>query len=253
MDLFDIAGLDVVVIGAGGIGRAVAHGFAAHGAHVAVGDLDGERAARAAEGLRALDPQALGVAVDVTSEASVRELAAAVLERLPRVDVLVNAAGITVRKRAEDVSVEEWRRILDVNATGSFVCCRVFGEQMASQGSGSIINLSSVRGRFGSPLGQTEYSASKGAIDAMTRSLAAQWARAGIRVNAVAPTFVETELTRAVLSDRDFAAALRASIPMGRWVEEDDVVGPILFLASPASRFVTGQVLFIDGGLTARV
>jgi NAD(P)-dependent dehydrogenase (short-subunit alcohol dehydrogenase family) len=253
MDLFDISGLHVVVVGAGGIGGAVARGFAAHGAHVAVGDLDAERAEVTGHELEAGGAQAFGLAVDITSEASVRAFTAAVLQRFPRIDALVNAAGITVRKRAEDVSLEEWRRILDVNATGSFVCCQVVGEQMARQGQGVIINLSSVRGRFGSTMGQTEYSASKGAIDAMTRSLAAQWAAHGIRVNAIAPTFVETDLTRGVLSDPAFAAALRGSIPMGRWADEQDVVGPVLFLASPAARFMTGQILFVDGGLSARV
>jgi len=253
MNAFDIAGRYVIVVGAGGIGRAIALGFADHGAHVAVADVDGARAATLAVELRGADAAAIGVEVDVTSEKSVQVMTAAVMERFPRVDVLVNAVGITVRKRAEDLPVDDWRRVLDVNATGTFICCQVVGAEMARCGGGAIVNLSSVRGRYGATSGQAEYSASKGAIDALTRSLAAQWAALGIRVNAVAPTFVETDLTRAVLADATFAAALRASIPMGRWAEADDVVGPVIFLASPAARFVSGQIVYVDGGLTARV
>ncbi len=253
MDVFDIAGKHAMVIGIGGIGRAIALGLAARGVHVAAADLDGERAAAAAEAVRSLGVDAVSVAVEITDEQSVRRAADAVFDAFARVDILVNVAGVTVRTRAEDLPVAEWRRVLDVNATGTFITCQVFGAHMARLGGGAIVNISSVRGRFGSTLGQTEYSASKGAVDSLTRSLAAQWADSGIRVNAVAPTFVETDLTTSVLADESFATALRASIPMGRWAEAADVVGPVIFFASPAARFVTGQILYVDGGLTARV
>jgi len=251
---FDFSGRRVLVVGAGGLGAAIAAGFAAHGAAVAAADLDGDRAAGLARELSAAHGvTATGIPVDVTDETSVRAMVAAVLGELGGLDVLVNAAGVTVRTRAEDLAPADWRRVLDINATGTFLCCQAAGAHMARAGGGAIVNLSSVRGRYGATFGQAEYSASKGAVDALTRSLAAQWAEHGIRVNAVAPTFVETDLTRSVLADAQFAAGLRASIPMGRWGATEDVVGPVLFFASSAARFVTGQILYVDGGLTARV
>lgn len=253
MSLFDIEGKRSLVVGMGGIGRALALGLAEHGAAVAVADLERERAVEVAGEVRDRGVEALPAPVDVTDERSVGEMVERVVSRFGGIDVLVNAAGVTVRTRAEDLSLDDWRRVLDVNATGTFVCCQVVGRRMIEQGGGRIVNLSSVRAQYGSPLGQAEYSASKGAIDALTRSLAAQWGCFGVTVNAVAPTIIETPLTSPVLSDEQFAQALCESIPLGRWGQPEDVVGPVLFLVSPAAAFVNGQVILVDGGLTARI
>src|SRR5665648_442522 len=158
MDVFDIGGRHAVVVGMGGIGREIALGLADHGVHVAAADLDVGRGGAAAEALRSLGVNAIPVAVQITDEQSVRRAADEVLEAFPRVDILVNAAGVTMRMRAEDLPVADWRRILDVNATGTFIACQVFGAHMARLGGGSIVNLSSVRGRFGATFGQAEYS-----------------------------------------------------------------------------------------------
>ena len=217
MDEFDFSGRRALVVGAGGLGAAIAAGFAAHGAAVAVADVDGERAAgaraRARGGPRRHRRRSRrrrhrrGLGARPWSPPPSRELGG--------LDVLVNAAGATVRTRAEDLAPDDWRRILDINATGTFLCCQAAGAHMAQAGGGAIVNLSSVRGRYGATFGQAEYSASKGAVDALTRSLAAQWAELGIRVNAVAPTFVETDLTRAVLADEPFAAGAAREHPDG--------------------------------------
>ena len=162
MDPFDLKGHCAVVVGAGGLGRPIAIALADRGAGVGVADFDLGRAESTAAEIREAGRIAPALQVDITSKDSVKALEAGVLTAFPRVDIVVNAVGITVRKRAEDVNVEEWRRGIDVNLTGSFITCQVFGAEMARSGGGSIINISSVRGRYGSRLGQTEYSASKG-------------------------------------------------------------------------------------------
>jgi gluconate 5-dehydrogenase len=252
MGPFDITGKRALVVGMGGLGAAIARGLAENGARVAVADVDRSRAEAVAADLRRYG-EAIATAVDVTSEASAQSMTREVLAHFTAIDILVNAAGVTVRKSAEELTVEDWQRVMDVNSGGVFVCSQVVGKEMIAAGGGKIVNISSVKGRYPSTFAQAEYTASKGAVDALTRALAAQWAKYHVYVNAIAPTVIETELTRPLLADESVAAALRESIPLGRWGRPADVVGPALFFASPASDFVTGQVLYVDGGLTARI
>ncbi len=252
LNLFDLTGKVALVVGVGGIGQAQALGLAGCGADVVVADHELERAERAAQEIRAQDPKTLAVNVDVTQEQSVTDMVRKTLDVFPRIDILVNAAGISIRRPdSASFPVDEWQRVMDVNTRGTFLCCQAVGQVMIEQGGGKIINMSSVRGRFGAPRGGAAYCASKGAVDSLTRTLACEWARHNVLVNALAPTVVETEFTRAILDNPQAAARLQASIPLGRWAMPEDIVGPTLFLASKASDFVSGQILYVDGGLTS--
>jgi gluconate 5-dehydrogenase len=173
-----------------------------------------------------------------------------ILEVFPRIGILVNAAGIAIRKPADSFPIDEWQKVMDINARGTFLCCQAVGRVMIKQRSGKIINISSVRGRYGLPSGYAAYCASKGAVDTLTRTLACEWAKYNVLVNAIAPTFVETALTLPALADPEFAKTVKARIPLDRWALPEDIVGPVVFFASKASDFVTGQILYIDGGVT---
>ncbi|MDH4299403.1 MAG: SDR family oxidoreductase, partial [Dehalococcoidia bacterium] len=200
--------------------------------------------------IKALGKKSLAVASDVTDERSVKAMVEQVVQTFSHVDILVNAAGINIRNSAEEISIDDWKKVMDFNALGTFVCCQAVGRVMIKQKSGKIVNVSSVRGRYGAPSGAIAYSPSKGAVDTLTRTLACEWAKYNIFVNAVAPTLIETDLTRQALANPEFAKTMKARIPLGRWGFPEDVVGPTVFLASKASDFVTGQIIYVDGGTT---
>jgi len=249
--LFDLTDkVAIVVGGAGGIGRALALGIAECGADVIVASRQLEHLESVADEVRALGRQALAVTVDVTQEQLAADMVKRVLEVFPRIDILVNAAGLAIRKPAESFPVDEWQQVMDANARGTFICCQAVGLVMIKQRSGKIVNVSSVRGRYGLPADYAAYCASKGAVDTLTRALACEWAKYNVLVNAVAPTIVETDLTRPALADPEFAQRMKARIPLGRWAMPEDIVGPTVFLASKASDFVTGQIIYVDGGVT---
>jgi NAD(P)-dependent dehydrogenase (short-subunit alcohol dehydrogenase family) len=250
-DLFDLRGkVGIVTGGAGGIGKALALGLAIHGADVAVTSRTLSKLEPVAAEIKAMGRESLAVASDVTDERSVKAMVERVVQTFSHVDILVNAAGINIRNSAEDIPVEDWKKVMDFNAFGTFVCCQAVGRVMIKQKSGKIVNVSSVRGRYGAPSGAVAYSPSKGAVDTLTRTLACEWAKYNIHVNAVAPTLIETDLTRQALANPEFAKTMKARIPLGRWGFPEDVVGPTVFLASKASDFVTGQIIYVDGGTT---
>ena len=249
MSEFDLSGRIAVVTGAGrGIGRAIAEGLARHGASVV---LSGRTAATLTEAAAAIGEPASVQVADVAREADVLALRDAVLARHGRIDVLVNNAGINpVFRGIERISLQDWQSIIDINLTGSFLCCKHLGEVMVGQGRGSIINVSSVAGHVGL-LRSVPYCASKGGVELLTKALALDWAKRGVRVNALAPGWVDTDLTHGLLEHDVHGSRLLDHTPIGRFATPGDLVGAAVFLASDASAYMTGQSLLIDGGWTA--
>jgi NAD(P)-dependent dehydrogenase (short-subunit alcohol dehydrogenase family) len=256
-DIRDLLLLDgrvaIVTGGARGIGRESAEMLAASGARVAVADLDEAAAEAAAAAMSAVGLRAFAVAVDVADEASVEAMVRAVLDRAGRIDILVNNAGVAIRRPAVELALSDWDKVIAVNMTGAFLCARAVARTMIAGGGGAIVNVASIMGMSGGGLyPNISYQASKGAIVNMTRALAVEWAGQGLRVNAVAPTYVRTDLTAALLKDPDLVARIEAMTPMRKLAEPRDVAAAIAFLASPAAAMITGHVLAVDGGFLAQ-
>jgi NAD(P)-dependent dehydrogenase (short-subunit alcohol dehydrogenase family) len=249
--LFDLNGKVALVIGGhGGIGKAVALGLADAGADVAVASRNLEALEIVAKEIRAKGKKSTAAAVDITSEKSVNDMVDKIKNTFQRIDILVNAAGLAIRKPADSFPIDEWQKVMDINTRGTFLCCQAVGRVMLKQKSGRIINVSSVRGRYGLPAGYAAYCPSKGAVDTLTRTLACEWAKSNVLVNAVAPTIVETDLTKDALADPAYARQMKDRIPLGKWAIPEDITGAVIFFASEASSFITGQILYIDGGVT---
>jgi len=230
----------VVTGGASGIGRTIADAFAGVGAHVAIFD----RVAAGPDGYK----------VDVTDESQVKAAFDEVMKRHGRVDVLFNNAGIALRRPTTELSLDDWNKVVAVNMTGVFLCAREAARHMLAGGRGGrIINTASIMGVVGGGLyPNISYQATKGAVVNMTRALAVEWARQGIRVNAIAPTWVRTPLIRPITENPEVMKRIEEITPMGRIAEPEELVGAVLFLASRASAMVTGHVLAVDGGFLAQ-
>ncbi len=241
--------LALVIGGSGGIGRFLAKGLAEAGADVAVVSRSLDHLEPVAKEISALGRKSLAVAADITDESSVQNMVDSVLKIFPRIDILVNTAGMNVRESPESIKVNDWQKVMDLNVRGVFLCCQAVGRTMIKNGGGKIINMSSVRGRYAFE-NAIVYSTSKAAVDAMTRVLAFEWAKYNILVNAVAPTLIKTELTLGLLSNPEIVKKITADIPLGRLGVPQDLIGITVFLASKASNFMTGQILYVDGGST---
>ena len=252
-DLFTLDGkVAVVTGGAGGIGRALALGLSEYGATVVVASRNREALEQVAGAINSgTGRKALAIQVDVADEASVAHLVDAVVTELGTIDILVNAMGLNLKRDALEYPLEDWDKIFEVNVKGTMSCCKHVGRIMKEKGRGKIVNLSSVRGIRGYTGGNAAYCATKGAVELITKALALEWAPFHIHVNALGPSLVITPGTIHIQQNPELAQKYKAAIPLGRLGMPEDIVGACVFLVSAASDFITGQTIYIDGGLTA--
>ena len=254
LDAFRLDGETAVVTGGGrGIGRAIALALAEAGATVCIADLEAEAGAAVAAEIRATGGHAFSYVADVGDEASVEALFKGVARDASGPAILVNNAGTAIRQPSVSLALADWEMVVRVNMTGTFLCARTAARAMIAGGGGRIVNIASIMGLSGGGLyPNISYQSSKGAVVNMTRALALEWAKEGIRVNAVAPTWVRTDFIKGILADPSLVGRIESMTPLGRLAEPRDIVGAVLFLASPASAMITGHTLPVDGGFLAQ-
>jgi 2-deoxy-D-gluconate 3-dehydrogenase len=253
MKLFDLSGRVAIVTGGnGGIGLGMARGLAACGAAVAIAGRNAEKSQAAVANLEQLGARALAVEVDVTDETSCRAMVERTVEALGRLDILVNNAGTNIRKQPEEYSLDEWRTVVDTNLTSSFLCAQAAYPAMKGGGGGKIIMNGSMMSIFGASF-VAPYAASKGGVVQLTKALATAWAKDNIQVNCILPGWIDTDLTRRARREvGGLHERVEARTPAGRWGVGDDFMGITAFLAAPASDFVTGTAIPVDGGYSVQ-
>jgi len=242
----------IVTGGAGGIGNVLAMALGVQGATVVVSSRNQESVEKVARQItEASGKEAIAIPSDVTDESSVKSLVDQVVEKYGKIDILVNAMGLNIKHDAFEFLMEDWDKLFAVNVKGTMVACKMVGKVMQDQKSGAIVNLSSVRGIRGYTGGNAGYCATKGAVELITKTLALEWAPHNIRVNAVGPALVITPGTKHIAENPELAKKYASLVPLGRIGLPEDLVGAVNFLVSDAASFVTGQTIYIDGGLTA--
>ncbi|WP_258360979.1 SDR family NAD(P)-dependent oxidoreductase [Moorella sulfitireducens] len=250
--MFNLEGkVAVVTGGAGALGESIATALAMYGADVVVTGRTMQTLEESVKNIEKAGRKALAITCDVSREDQVINMVEKTMDKYGKIDILVTAAGIAKRFPAEDFPLDAFEQVMDINVKGTFLCCKHVGKIMIKQGHGKIITISSVRAFAGHPGGYAAYGTSKGAVNLLTKQLATEWAKYNINVNAVAPTIFWTPLTQEVLENESLKQIFLSRIPMGRAAVTQDIVGAVIYFAAPASDFVTGQVLYVDGGCTA--
>lgn len=251
--LFDLSGRVALVTGSSqGIGFALAQGMASHGARVILNGRDKDRLKQASDRLTKAGLPCASIAFDVTDAAGVAGAVAYCEDEVGPLDILVNNAGMQYRAPLEDFPPEKFEQIMRTNVTSVFLVGQAVAKRMIGRKSGKIINICSVMSALARP-SIAPYTASKGAIANLTKGMATDWAKYGININGIAPGYFKTELNSGLIADKDFTAWLEKRTPMGRWGELEELVGAAVFLASKASSFVNGHILYVDGGITTSV
>lgn len=249
--IFDLSGKVAMVTGSTrGLGEVTAMALAKAGADVAICGRNRANLDRVSSAIRELGRDSEGFSLDVTSKKSVHEGVEQILKHFGRVDILVNNAGLNHRVPVLEFPEEAWDLVLNTNLRGYFFVAQAVVPQMVERGYGKVINMSSILGRVALP-NQLAYASAKGGVDQMTKVMALEWAKQGVRVNAIGPTYFETEMVKQIREDHERFNFINERTPMGRWGHLPELEGIVVFLASPASDFITGQTIYIDGGWTA--
>lgn len=252
MTSFSLDGRTALVTGASrGLGRAMAEALAEAGADVVCASTRRDGTDGTAEAIRATGRQAWQVAADLSDRTALRAMAEEAEDKAGAIDILVNNAGTIRRHPAAEFPVEDWDHVVDINMDAVFLLCQHFGRKMVERGAGKIINVASLLS-FTGGITVPAYTASKHAVAGLTKALANEWAARGVQVNAIAPGYFRTDNTQPLQDDEERATAIRERIPAGRWGKPDDLGGAAVFLASPASDYVNGHILVVDGGWRAR-